>query len=156
MVKTKNVIIIFLSVLFFYSCSTSPYNVGKDDAQVVLNTDIGVIIDVVPVKIRGNPSEVGAVIGGVVGGVLAEEVGSGSGQEIAVIAGTTVGGVIGYYSTVKLGQHNGFQYTISVDGEAKPIGVVQGIDKEKNYNFKIGDRVTIVYGEKARVLPSAN
>ena len=152
MVKTKNVIIIFLSVLFFYSCSTSPYNVGKDDAQVVLNTDIGVIIDVVPVKIRGNPSEVGAVIGGVVD-ILAEEVGSGSG-EIAVIAGTVE--VIGYYSTVKLGQHNGFQYTISVDGESKPIGVIQGIDKEKNYNFKIGDRVTIVYGEKARVLPSAN
>ena len=61
----KSILIIFLSLLI-NSCSTSPYNVGKDDAQVVLNTDIGVIIDVVPVKIKGNPSEVGAVI--IVGG----------------------------------------------------------------------------------------
>lgn len=152
----KNIFLIFFSVFFFYSCSTSPYNVGKDDAQVVLNTDLGVIIDVVPVKIQGNPSEVGAVIGGIVGGVLAEDIGSGSGKEIAVIAGSTVGGVIGYYSTVKLGEHNGFQYTISIDDEEKPIGVIQGIDDEKNYNFEIGDRVTVVYGEKARVLPSNN
>ena len=49
---------------------------GKDDAQVVLNTDLGVIIDVIPVKIQGNPSEIGAVIGGIVGGVLAEDIGS--------------------------------------------------------------------------------
>lgn len=156
MAITKNIFLIIFSFLFFYSCSTSPYNVGKDDAQVVLNTDLGVIIDVVPVKIQGNPSEVGAVIGGIVGGVLAEDIGSGSGKEIAVIAGSTVGGVIGYYSTVKLGEHNGFQYTISIDGEEKPIGVIQGIDEEKNYNFEIGDRVTVVYGEKARVLPSNN
>ena len=151
----KSIVTIFLFLLI-NSCSTSPYNVGKDDAQVVLNTDIGVIIDVVPVKIKGNPSEVGAVVGGIVGGVLAEDVGSGSGTDIAVIAGSTVGGIIGYYSTVKLGEHNGFQYTISVDGEKKPVGVIQGIDKKKDYNFKIGDRVTIVYGEKARVLPSKN
>ena len=90
------------------------------------------------------------------GCVLAEDIGSGSGTEIAVIAGSTVGGVIGYYSTVKLGEHNGFQYTISIDGEKKPIGVIQGIDEQKDYNFKIGDRVTVVYGEKARVLPSNN
>jgi len=156
MATIKNTFLIIFLLFFFNSCSTSPYNVGKDDAQVVLNTDLGVIIDVIPVKIQGNPSEIGAVIGGIVGGVLAEDIGSGSGTEIAVIAGSTVGGVIGYYSTVKLGEHNGFQYTISIDGEKKPIGVIQGIDEQKDYNFKIGDRVTVVYGEKARVLPSNN
>ena len=56
----------------------------------------------------------------------------------------------------KVGEHNGFQYTISIDGEEKPIGVIQGIDEEKGYNFEIGDRVIVVYGEKARVLPSNN
>lgn len=152
----KKIILIFVSSLFLYSCSTSPYNVGKDDAQVVLNTDLGTVIDVVPVKIKGNPSEIAAVIGGVVGGILAEEVGSGSGQEYAVLAGSTIGGIVGYYSTVKLGEHNGLQYSISIDGEEKPIGVIQGIDKEKDYNFKIGDRVSIIYGEKVRVLPTEN
>lgn len=154
--ETKNKFINLIFFLFLFSCSTSPYNVGKDDAQVVLNTDLGTIIDVVPVKIKGNPSEVAAVIGGVAGAILGEEVGSGRGKEIAVVAGSTLGGIIGYYSTVKLGEHNGFQYTISIDGEKKPIGVIQGVDKEKNYNYKVGDRVTVVYGEKVRLLPTEN
>ena len=145
-----------LVCLFLFSCSTSPYNVDKDDSQVVLNTDLGTIIDVIPVKIKGNSSEVAAVIGGVVGAILAEDIGSGSGKEIAVIAGSTIGGVIGYYSTVKLGEHNGFQYTISIDGEDKPIGIIQGIDNKKDYNYVIGDRVTVIYGEKARILPTEN
>ena len=142
--------------LFLLSCSTSPYSVDKDDSQVILNTDLGTIIDVIPVKIKGNPSEVAAVIGGVVGAILTEDIGSGTGKEIAVIAGSTIGGVIGYYSTVKLGEHNGFQYTISIDGEDKPIGIIQGIDKKKGYNYVIGDRVTVIYGEKARILPTEN
>ena len=156
MIKIKKIFSVLSLLLFVVSCSTSPYNVNKEDTQVVLNTDLGTIIDVVPVKIRGNPSEVAAVIGGVVGAILAEDVGSGSGQEIAVIAGSTIGGVIGYFSTVKLGEHNGLQYTISIDGEEKPIGVIQGIDKEKDYNFKIGDRVSIIYGYKVRLLPTEN
>ncbi len=154
--KIKKIFSVLSLLLFVFSCSTSPYKVDKDDTQVVLNTDLGTIIDVVPVKIRGNPSEVMAVIGGIVGGTLGKDVGSGTGKEFAVIAGSTIGGIIGYYSTVKLGEHNGFQYTISIDGEEKPIGVIQGIDKEKDYNFKIGDRVSVIYGEKARVLPTDN
>ena len=154
--KIKKIFIVLCLSLFVFSCSTSPYKVDKDDTQVVLNTDLGTIIDVVPVKIKGNPSEVMAVIGGIVGGTLAEDVGSGTGTDFAVIAGTAIGGVIGYYSTVKLGEHNGLQYTISIDGEEKPIGVIQGIDKEKDYNFKIGERVSVIYGYKVRLLLTEN
>ena len=154
--KTKNILLIILTVLFFYSCSTSPYDVSKDDTQVALNTDVGEIIDVVPVKIKGKPSEIGATVGGMIGSIVGSDVGSGKGQEIAIIVGATLGGVAGYYSTVRLGEHNGYQYTISIDGENKPIGLVQGIDKEKNALFKVGDRVSIVYGEQVRVLPLKN
>ena len=147
----NKIFIVLCLSLFIFSCSTSPYKVDKDDTQVVLNTDLGTIIDVIPVKIRGNPSEVMSVIGGIVGGALAED-----GSQFSVIAGTAIGGVIGYYSTVKLGEHNGLQYTISIDGEEKPIGVIQGIDKKKDYNFKIGDRVSIIYGYKVRLLPTEN
>ena len=152
----KKLFLILTIVSLLFSCSTSPYNVNKEDTQVVLNTDLGTIIDVVPIRIKGDPSEVMAVIGGIVGGTLSEDIGSGSGREFAVMAGTAIGGVIGYYSTVKLGEHNGFQYSISIDGEEKPIGVIQGIDKEKDYNFEIGDRVSVIYGYKVRVLPSKN
>ena len=153
--EIKKNFIIFLTLFFFvYSCTSNPYNVSKDDAQVVLNTDTGKLIDIIPVKIRGKPSEIGSLVGGAIGGIISEDVGSGSGKEIAVIAGTTIGGVIGYYSTVKLGEHNGFQYVISIDGEDKPIGVVQGIDKDNKSLFKVGDNVSIIYGEQVRVLPN--
>ena len=151
--KIKIPSLIAVILLFIYSCTSNPYNVSKDDSQIVLNTDTGTIIDIVPVKIKGKTSDIGAAVGGAIGGIIAEDIGSGRGTDIAIIAGTTIGGVIGYYSTVKLGEHNGFQYVISIDGEDKPIGVVQGTDKDNKSKFKLDDKVTIVYGEQVRVLP---
>ena len=148
--------LIILITIFLYSCSSNPYNVSKDDAQVVLNTDTGEIIDIVPVKIKGKPSEIGATVGGLIGSIIGQDIGSGKGQDVAVIVTTTLGGMAGYYSTVKLGEHNGFQYTIDIDGEEKPIGLVQGVDKEGKALFELGDRVSIVYGEQVRVLPLKN
>ncbi len=145
-----------ISLLFIFGCAvTSPYKVSNEDSQRALASEVGNIIDVVPVTIKGKKSEVGAIAGGLIGGIAAESIGSGSGQEIAVIAGTVAGGVVGYYSTVKLGEHNGFQYTIKIDDEEKPIVVIQGIDKD-NKAFVIGDRVSVVYGAQVRVLPSKN
>jgi outer membrane lipoprotein SlyB len=147
----------FLAIVVLTGCAvTSPYKVSKEDAQRSLATDLGTIIDVVPVKIKGDPSTVGAIAGGLIGGIAAEKIGSGSGQEIAVIAGTVAGGVIGYYSTVKLGEHNGYQYSIAIDDENSPIAIIQGEDKNDKFNFEVGDRVSIIYGAQVRVLPSNN
>jgi len=143
-------------VLILNACSTNPYKVSKEDSQVQLNTELGTIIDVVPVRIQGGTSTVGAVAGGLIGGIVSEKIGGGTGQEVAIIAGTVAGGVIGYYLPVKIGEHNGFLYTISVDNKERPVGVIQGEDKKKGYNFKVGDRATIVYGYKVRLLPTAN
>ena len=143
-------------VLILNACSTNPYKVSKEDSQVQLNTELGTIIDVVPVRIQGGTSTVGAVAGGLIGGIVSEKIGSGTGQDVAIIAGTVAGGIIGYYLPVKLGEHNGFQYSIAIDGEDKPLGIIQGEDKKKKYNFKIGDRVSIVYGYTVRVLPTDN
>jgi len=151
-------ILIFISVILLVGCEvTGPYKVPKDDAQRALSTDLGTIIDVVPVRIQGGKSTVGAVAGGLIGGIVSEKIGSGTGQEVAIIAGTVAGGIIGYYLPVKLGEHNGFQYTIAIDGEDKPLAIIQGEEaKKKKYNFKIGDRVSIIYGHTVRVLPSEN
>ena len=47
-----------LSLLFIFSCSvTSPYKVSKEDSQRALATEVGNIIDVVPVTIQGEKSE---------------------------------------------------------------------------------------------------
>ena len=64
--------------------------------------------------------------------------------------------VIGYYSTVTLGEHNGYQYSIAIDGENTPIAIIQGEDKDNKFNYEVGDRVSIIYGAQVRVLPSNN
>ena len=81
---------------------------------------------------------------------------SGSGNDIAIVTGAVVGGVIGYYSTVKLGEHNGFQYTIVLDETKDSVTIVQGKSDDKNYNFKVSDRVTIIYGNQIRVVKTNN
>jgi len=136
--------------------TTNSDKVSRDDVNKVLMSDLGVVIDVVPVKIKGDTSNIGAIAGGIIGGIASQKIGSGTGQDIAIIAGTVAGGVIGYYSTVKLGEHNGFQYTIMLDETKKPVTIIQGkSDIEKN-NFKVSDRVTVIYGNQVRVVPTGN
>ena len=155
----KKIITIF-SIFLITSCgtimTTSSNKVSRSDTNKVLVSDLGVVIDVVPVRIKGDTSKVGAIAGGIIGGIASESIGGGSGQDIAIVTGTVVGGVIGYYSTVKLGEHNGFQYTIVLDETKDSVTIVQGESDDENYNFKVSDRVTIIYGNQIRVVKTNN
>ena len=117
--------------------TTSSDKVSRSDTNKVLVSDLGVAIDVVPVRIKGDTSDVGAIAGAIIGGIASETIGSGSGKDIAIVTGSVVGGVIGYYSTVKLGEHNGFQYTIVLDETKDSVTIVQGESDDKNYNFEV-------------------
>ena len=152
----KKIIIIFSLFLITSCASTSSNQVERRDANRVLNVDLGVVIDVEPVSIKGESSKIGAVAGGVIGGLVGSTVGDGVGRQVAIVAGTVAGGVIGYFVPVKLGEHNGFQYTIVLDETKKPILVIQGVSGEKGRDFKVGDRVTIVYGNQIKVIPTKN
>lgn len=146
--------------LFLFSCAdTTAYKVKPSDANVALTTEVGVVIDVMPVRIQGNTSVIGSIAGGLIGGIAGEKVGSGTGKDLAVITATTTGAVIGYYSTVKLGEHNGYQITVKLDNVPTATTVIQGVskkDKNKENPFKIGQRVAVIYGDKVRVVPSLN
>ena len=76
-----NKIITFFSIFLLTSCgtimTTSSDKVSRDDANKVLASDLGVVIDVVPVRIKGDTSDVGAVAGAIIGGIAGETVGSG-------------------------------------------------------------------------------
>jgi outer membrane lipoprotein SlyB len=152
----KKIIIIFSLFLITSCSSTSSNQVERRDANRVLNVDLGVVIDVEPVSIKGETSKIGAVAGGAIGGLVGSTVGDGVGRQVAIVAGTVAGGVIGYFVPVKLGEHNGFQYTIVLDETKKPILVIQGVSGEKGRDFKIGDRVTVVYGNQIKVIPTKN
>lgn len=149
----KKIIVLILSLFIIQSCSTSPDKIDAQDANTVISADKGIVIDVVPVRIRGAKSEIGAAAGAAIGGIAAKQIGSGSGQDIAQIVGAVAGGVIGYYSPVVLGEHNGFEYLIRIDGVNKPVVIIQGVSA-KGYNFRTGDKVTVVYGTKVRVVPA--
>ena len=152
----KKILIIF-SLVFIVSCSsTSSNRVERKDANRVLNVDLGVVIDVEPVSIKGEKSNIGMATGAIIGGLVGSTVGDGVGRQVAIVAGTVAGGVIGYFVPVKLGEHNGFQYTIVLDETKKPILVIQGVSGEKGRDFKVGDRVTIVYGNQIKVIPTKN
>jgi outer membrane lipoprotein SlyB len=155
----KKILTIFL-IFLVPSCgtimTTSSDKANRGDVNKILMSDLGVVIDVIPVKIKGDTSNIGAIAGGLIGGIASQKIGGGTGKDIAIIAGTVAGGVVGYYSTVKLGEHNGFQYTIVLDETKKPVTIIQGESKENKNNYKIGDRVTVIYGNQVRVVPTNN
>lgn len=152
--KINSLLIIFLLIL--NACSTNPRTVSGDDAQKYLPTSVGKVIDVQPVTIRGKNSEIAGAALALLGG-LAGEAASGSDdkfRKIIIVTGAIVGGVIGYYAPVKIGEHNGFQYVVTVEGEKDPLAIIQGMDKKNDPGFSVGSKVIIVHGEKSvRLLP---
>ena len=145
-----NIVSVFL---FVSACTTDPTKVSGKDAGKLLRTNFGTIVDVQPVTIKGTKSEVAAVIGAVIGGVAGSLVEDGEYREVLIAAGAAVGAVIGYYAPVKLGEHNGFQYVISIDKKKRPLTIIQGAIDKKDKGFEIGQRITVVFGEKVRILP---
>ena len=89
-------IIIILSIFLVISCSsTSSNQVELKDANRVLNVDLGVVIDVEPVSIKGESSKIGAAAGGIIGGLVGSKVGDGVGRQVAIVAGIVTGKQIG-------------------------------------------------------------
>ena len=158
--------LIFIFILFFiYSCSsTSPNIVKKSDTQVVNSIEYGIIKSSTPVKIKGESNWIGATAGGLIGGLLGtqvcgeDEIVGTKCQDIAVVFGTIGGAAAGTVIQATLGNHNGFQYIITVDDCSKSFtsckanedkAFVQG-DKE---SITKGQRVVIIYGNDIRVMP---
>ena len=153
----RKIIVLKLVAIFLLmsACATTdPTKVSGDDAQRLLATQFGTVIDVQAVTIRGKKSETAAVIGAVIGGIAGSVADDGQYREVLIATGAVVGGVVGYYLPVKLGEHNGFQYVISIDDKKKPLTLIQGAIDKNDEGFLVGQRVTIVFGEKTiRMLP---
>ena len=150
----KKIFSSLLIILLLNACGTNPNVVSGDDAQKLLTTQIATVVDVVPVTIQGKNSEIAAGAGAVLGGVAGRTT-EGKYRELVTVAGAIFGAVIGYYAPVKLGEHNGFQYTLNLEKETKPLTVIQGSSGKDDTGFKVGQKVTIVLGKDAvRVLPT--
>lgn len=149
-------VLFFISILFFYSCSsTSPTNVKTSDAQKVTAVEYGFIKSVSPIKIKGESNWIGATAGGMIGGLLGtqvcgeEEIIGTKCQDIAVVYGTIGGAAIGTVAQAMLGNHDGFQYIVNIDNAEKDSAFVQGDQTP----ITKGQRVVIIYGNDIRLLP---
>ena len=150
-------ILISIMVGFFIiSCSTtSPNKVDRSDAQKVTKIEYGIIQSSIPVKIKGESDWIGATAGAMIGGLLGthicgeKEIIGTKCQDVAVVYGTIGGAALGSVFQSKLGDHNGYQYIITIDDKLEDYAFVQG-DKE---SLLVGQKVVIIYGDTIRILP---
>ena len=151
----KLVLSLFL-ILFLIACSsTSPTDVKKSDAQRIKNIEYGIIKSSTPVKVKGEGGIIGATTGALIGGLLGtavcgeNEIAGTKCQDIGIVYGTIGGAALGYVTQAFLGNHDGFQYIITLDSTQKDIAIVQANDTV----LSNGERVVIIYGDNVRVLP---
>ena len=106
-----------------------------------------------PVKVKGEGSLIGTTTGALIGGLLGtqicgkELIAGAKCEEIAIVYATLGGAALGYVTEALLGNHDGYQYVINVDGE--DVAIVQG----STTKLKNGERVVIIFGKTIRVLP---
>jgi outer membrane lipoprotein SlyB len=90
----------------------------------------------------------GTVIGAVAGGLLGNQIGGGTGKDIATVAGVVAGGYAGNKVQNNMEKRPGQQITVRLDNGAS-VGITQPADP----GLKVGDRVRIDGGgEGARVV----
>lgn len=99
----------------------------------------GTVKGINTVRIAGENSGAGALIGGVSGGVLGSTVGNGSGQVIGAVVGSLAGAASGHTIEGKNAKDEAYELHISLE-DGKEIVVVQ----PKDYSFAIGERVKIL------------
>ena len=152
----KKIILILAAGLLLTGClaTTQPNQVVNADTNSVITVQFGTILEVTPVTIKNDNSDIGAFVGVMVGSILGEEIGSGSGQVLGSIAGAVIGGLGGNAIEAKLGENNGFAYMIEIKN-GTIISVVQALDKDGLNNYAVGEYVKVLQGnDQVRVLRS--
>ena len=128
---------LFLILILINGCSTNPTKVSGEDAQKILATQFGTIVDVQAVTIKGKKNQSAAAAGALIGGLAGNLVEDGKYREILIATGAIIGGVVGYYAPVKVGEHNGFQYVISIDDKKRPVTLIQGGLNKEDKGFEM-------------------
>jgi len=75
----------------------------------------GIVRSVTEIRQQGNSTGAGAVIGAVAGGVAGNQVGGGSGQQIATVAGAIGGALLG--NNIEQNRNSTAYYEIAIDME---------------------------------------
>lgn len=121
------------------------YTVGQTGEMNALG--VGHIVSKKAVKVYAKDKGVGDIAGGVTGAVLGSAVGGGRGAVVGAIGGAVAGGVVGNKIEKAANEQTGYRYIVKTTA-GHEFSVVQGATPD----LKVGQKVTIVYGKKLRVV----
>jgi outer membrane lipoprotein SlyB len=143
---------VVLSSILFISCNNMIDGVDKSDTQKINTVKYGTLVAAEPVKIKGEDDGLGAITGGLLGAVI----GCGEGifddecRDTVAVVGAIGGAIIGNAVASRLGDHNGFQYVVDIEGSDEDISIIQSGDDQ----IPIGSKVTISIGTNTRIIKS--
>lgn len=152
----KRIALVIMSALALVGCANhgaySSDVYGSADAKRGLNVSYATIVSVRQVTIQGgdrSPNLLGTIGGGVIGGLLGNQIGGGDGKKIATAAGALVGAVGGNKVENRMNQVRAVELELQNDNGERSI-VVQKFDK----NWLPGQKVRVISnGNKLTVAP---
>lgn len=104
-------------------------------------SNCGVVESVQAIQHQAKPSGVGVVAGGVIGGLLGNQVGGGNGRTLATVAGAVGGGYAG--NEIEKRTHTTTSYQVKVRMED---GMLRSFPQPRPDGWRAGDRVKVVNG----------
>lgn len=150
MTGQKLVMTAFAMVLGLSGCTSniSPTSYSVGSVGQVNRTIAAKVISVRPVDITGTTGA-----GGTAGGALGATAGSGLGHgDRANVAGAIAGAVVGAVAGAAIEQgatrQSGFEYVVQTEND-NLMTIVQGA----NPTFAVNDKVLVLYGSPARIIP---
>lgn len=123
------------------ACATSNSGAvySREQARQVQQVQMGVVMNVQPVRIEGTKSPLGALGGAAIGGIAGSTIGGGRGSDIAAVLGGIGGWIIGASAEEAITQKEGLELTVKLDS-----GTMIAVVQEADTVFNVGDRVRIL------------
>lgn len=145
-VKLALIPISFLLAACAPNLSANNYNASQ--VGVANKAVSGVVVDKRVVNIDNN-SGVGGVAGTVAGAAAGSTIGGSTASNIVGgVGGALVGGLLGNAVDKSIHAQQGYQYIVKLN-KNQTIAVTQTLDS----NFRVGQHVLVIYGDKTRLIP---
>ena len=136
------------AVLFGCAPNYSPDTYASTTVQQANKVERGLMVGVRKVDVSAQGA-VGAVSGGAAGGLLGAQVpGSALGTAFGTIGGAVMGGIVGTAAEHAVGDTAAFEYVVR-----KPSGDLVSVTQKDQKPLRIGDKVLVIAGNQARIVP---
>lgn len=146
---------VLAAVLLVSACSpkNSLNQYSEGDVGISAIVEFGTIVHVRKIKIRGEQSGAGAVVGGASGAAIGSSIGSGKGNAGAMLGGAALGLAAGMVAEEMIKDRDGYEYTVTKEN-GMTITVAQNV-MENEPILNVGQRVMVQSsGSYQRVIPA--